>query len=103
MPQRPLPKSPPPRARMVDIAQHAGVSTATVDRALNQRPNVRNATVHRLVSAPGVLGCLPQADLYARLKPAPLQLAFVLPAGTNRYVRMLADSIEFSQDHLTPF
>lgn len=88
---------------MVDIARHAGVSTATVDRVLNQRPNVRGVTAQRVLSAAGSLGYLPQADLYASLKPPPQQLAFVLPAGTNRYVRMLADCIEFSQEQLTPF
>lgn len=92
-----------PRARITDIALRAGVSTATVDRVLNERPNVRPAMAHRVLSAAGELGYLPQQDLYARLKPPPSQLAFLLPSGTNRYLRMLADCIRFSQEQLAPF
>lgn len=39
------------KARIIDIALHAGVSTATVDRVLNQRPGVREKTVHKVLEA----------------------------------------------------
>ncbi len=38
-------------ARISDIARHAGVSTATVDRVLNNRPNVRESTRQRVLQA----------------------------------------------------
>ncbi|OED42040.1 hypothetical protein AB833_08180 [Chromatiales bacterium (ex Bugula neritina AB1)] len=38
-------------ARLSDIAKHAGVSTATVDRVLNGRANVRESTRQRVLQA----------------------------------------------------
>ncbi|WP_282605150.1 LacI family DNA-binding transcriptional regulator [Pelagibius sp. Alg239-R121] len=39
------------KARIIDIALQAGVSTATVDRVLNSRPGVRQKTVDRVMDA----------------------------------------------------
>lgn len=39
------------KARIIDIALQAGVSTATVDRVLNERPGVRQKTIDRVVEA----------------------------------------------------
>jgi LacI family transcriptional regulator len=39
------------RARIIDIALQAGVSTATVDRVLNGRPGVRQKTIDRVNEA----------------------------------------------------
>ncbi|WP_417408069.1 LacI family DNA-binding transcriptional regulator [Hoeflea sp.] len=39
------------KARIIDIALHAGVSTATVDRVLNERPGVREKTVRKVLEA----------------------------------------------------
>ena len=39
------------RARIVDIARHARVGTATVDRVLNDRPHVSQATRQRVLHA----------------------------------------------------
>ena len=55
------------RARVVDIARAAQVSTATVDRVLNRRPGVRDATVQRVLKAAGDLDYLPGPELYACL------------------------------------
>ena len=74
--------SPTGRARVVDIARAAGVSTATVDRVLNKRPGVRDATVQRVLKAAGELDYLPEQALYAALAPQPLRLSVLLPAGT---------------------
>src|SRR5919108_3717745 len=80
-----------PRAR--DIAQAAGVSTATVDRVLNRRLGVRPATAQRVVEAAAALDYLPRAALYEALRPKPMRLSFLLPTGTNRYLRMLGEHI----------
>lgn len=45
------PASPKSRARIIDIALQAGVSTATVDRVLNGRPGVRQKTIDRVREA----------------------------------------------------
>jgi LacI family transcriptional regulator len=37
------------KARIIDIALQAGVSTATVDRVLNKRPGVRQKTIDRVL------------------------------------------------------
>lgn len=90
-------------ARLADVARTAGVSTATVDRVLNRRPNVRAITAQRVMKAAAALAYLPDADLHAAIRPKPLRLVFVLPAGTNRVLRMLADAVEYSEDRLAPF
>ncbi|MEB0055965.1 MULTISPECIES: LacI family DNA-binding transcriptional regulator [unclassified Variovorax] len=105
------PKAPPPppggpsttRASVADIARAANVSTATVDRVLNRRSGVRDATAQRVLKAAGALDYLPETALYAALAPPPLRLSFLLPAGTNRFIRMLGDMVGYSQEHWAPF
>jgi LacI family transcriptional regulator len=99
----PAPSPPTARARVVDIAREAKVSTATVDRVLNRRPGVRDATVHRVLKAAAELAYLPERELYAALAPQPLNLVFLLPSGTNRFIRMLGDMVGYSQEHWAPF
>jgi LacI family transcriptional regulator len=72
-------------ARIADVARLAGVSLATVDRVLNQRPGVRAATVQRVLKAAAELGYVMDGALPASA-PKPLRLAFLLPAGTNRFL-----------------
>ncbi|AMJ63952.1 LacI family transcriptional regulator [Bosea sp. PAMC 26642] len=89
-------------ARIDDVAWLAGVSTATVDRVLNQRPGVRSITVQRVLKAAGELGYVMEGALPASaLKP--LRLAFLLPAGTNRFLGLLGRLIGGSQDQLASF
>ena len=88
---------------IADIAREARVSTATVDRVLNHRPGVRAATAQAVLRVASSLGYLAEADLYAAIKPQPMKLVFLLPAGTNRFIRMLGDTISYSQEHLAPF
>ena len=99
-----MPSTPPtPRTRIVDIAREAGVSTATVDRVLNRRSGVRETTVQRVLRIAGNLDYLPEASLFESLRPKPLRLSFLLPSGTNRYLRMLGDMVASSEEHLAPF
>jgi LacI family transcriptional regulator len=95
--------APVARARVTDVAREAGVSTATVDRALHRRSGVRHATVQKVLKAAARLDYLPEEDFHARSAPAPMQLEFLLPAGTNRYLRMLGDYIGYAQDAWAPF
>ena len=91
------------RARVADIAKAAKVSTATVDRVLNHRPGVRDATAQKVLKAAAELDYLPDTALYAALAAQPMRLTFLLPDGSNRFIRMLGDTVGYSQDHLSPF
>jgi LacI family transcriptional regulator len=89
-------------ARIDDVAERAGVSTATVDRVLNQRPGVRAVTVQRVLKAASEIGytiddALPAGAL------RPLRLAFLLPAGSNRFLGMVGRQIAGSQEQLASF
>ena len=90
-------------ARLTDVARLAGVSTATVDRVLHGRSNVRSATAQRVLKAAAELQYLPENDLLRALQPAPMELAFVLPAGTNRYLQMLGDYVGYAHETLAPY
>ncbi|MFD2263184.1 LacI family DNA-binding transcriptional regulator [Lacibacterium aquatile] len=89
-------------ARVDDVARLSGVSTATVDRVLNQRPGVRAVTVQRVLKAAAELGYVMDGALPAQAL-RPLRLAFLLPAGTNRFLGLLGRLIASSQDQLASF
>lgn len=79
------------RATLTDVARQAGVSAATVDRVLNNRPGVRERTRTIVVETARRLGYLPEG------MPPPagtIRLEFILPEGTNSFVRMLRAQIE---------
>jgi LacI family transcriptional regulator len=91
------------RSRIADVARAAGVSTATVDRVLHGRPNVKSATAQRVLKAAAALQYLPDADLFQALKPPPTPITFLLPAGTNRYLTMLGETVAYMKDQLVPY
>ncbi|MEX3935110.1 LacI family DNA-binding transcriptional regulator [Paraburkholderia phymatum] len=88
----------PPRARIADIAAAAGVSTATVDRVLNGRDGVRPMTARRVMQAAAQAGYVIDAPAPETKTARPLKIEFLVPAGTNRYLRMLGDYIEFAHN-----
>lgn len=96
-----MPKTNGPIIR--DIAERAGISPATVDRVLNKRPGVRELTAKRVLQAAAELGYLPEDEILRTLRPRPLKVVFLLPAGTNPYLRLLGETIkdttEKSSDH----
>lgn len=80
------------RVRLKDIAQEAGVSVATVDRVLNKRPGVHSRTARQVMRVVQRLGA-DDVDLGEQALLRPLALDFVLPAGTNTFIDMLAERI----------
>ena len=88
---------------MEEVALRAEVSLATVDRVLHGRSGVRAATAQRVMQAAADLGYVSQAQAWNTLAPKPLRLAFLIPEGSNRFLRMLGDVIGYSQDHWAPF
>lgn len=81
------------RSTVQDIAREAGVSSATVDRVLNNRAGVRSRTKEVVLETARRLGYLAQSN-----GPAPagetIRLDFVLPAGTNTFMKDLQHQLE---------
>jgi LacI family transcriptional regulator len=79
---------PQPRITLIQLAAAAGVSPATADRVLNNRPGVRPRTRDRVWEVARHLGYVDAAPL-----ADPLRLTFLLPMGTNTFIDQLADQI----------
>lgn len=82
------------RATVHDVARTAGVSLATVDRVLNNRPGVRPQTAQKVAEAIAALGF--SRDLSASLlaRARDLRLTFLLPSGANEFMANLAHVVE---------
>lgn len=79
---------------MNDIARVAGVSLATVDRVLNDRPGVRKATIERVQSAITELGYVRDTAAANLARQKRYRFAFVLPDGKGQFLAGLRRSIE---------
>lgn len=83
------------RSTLIDVAREAGVSPATVDRVLNNRAGVRDRTREIVIETAQRLGYISDGAA-----PAPtsthekLRLDFVLPMGTNTFIKMLKHQLE---------
>ncbi len=78
------------RSTLIDIAKESGVSTATVDRVLNNRSGVSERTrviVMETARRLGYFGAL-------RSVSDKIRLDFVLPQGTNSFINTLRSQIE---------
>lgn len=89
--------------KISDIARLAGVSTATVDRVLNQRPGVRPGTVQHVLKAARRLNYISDTQLNVDRDIKPMRITFLLPAGSNRVIHMFGDAIDYSHTQLQPF
>lgn len=81
------------RTTIRDIAKAAGVSTATVDRALNGRAGVRAASRQRVLRVARDLGYLPSEGMVI-LPSRPAHLEFVVPSDRNRFMLDLVERLE---------
>jgi len=83
------------RAKISDIAKEAGVSTATVDRVLNNRSGVHTRTREQVLQTAERLGYLPSPGTHngAVQSGAATRIDFLLPGGTNTFMIDLADHI----------
>lgn len=91
-------------ATIADIARHAGVGTATVDRVLNRRPGVNAETVQRVLQVVAELGAPPQRGRPRRGEN--FRFAFVLPADASPFNELVDRRIaqaagEFRHQHIT--
>ena len=81
------------RSTLADIAREAGVSSATVDRVLNNRTGVKERTRDIVIDTARRLGYLGTPGA-ATNGGGRVQLDFVLPAGTNTFITNLQQQIE---------
>ncbi|NVP55195.1 substrate-binding domain-containing protein [Mycoplana rhizolycopersici] len=81
------------RSTLIDIAREAGVSSATVDRVLNNRNGVKERTREVVMEAARRLGYV-SAGSPAGLVDSRVRLDFVLPAGTNTFIANLLQQLE---------
>ena len=81
------------KATVSDIARSCGLSTATVDRVLNDRPGVSPTNRQRVMQAAAGLGYLPTVGAVA-LPSKPARLEFFLPIRGNAFIADLARHIE---------
>lgn len=81
------------RSTLSDIAKAAGVSSATVDRVLNNREGVKERTREIVLEAARNLGYLPGSAPRSAAPTERMKLDFVLPAGTNTFIANLRDQI----------
>jgi len=90
----------PRRPTLVDVAEHAQVSLATVDRVFNRRPGVSTKTVERVEQALVKLGYRPDPAAVRLARGIRFNFCFLLPTGTNTFMSMLATQVERSLDWL---
>lgn len=74
------------RPTLSDLAREAGVSTATVDRVLNNRAGVSERTRLQVRQAARRIGYLPEET---PVPTAPLAFSVFLPGGPNAYMQEL--------------
>ncbi|UFZ07075.1 LacI family DNA-binding transcriptional regulator [Bradyrhizobium ontarionense] len=72
-----------------DIARQAGVSLATVDRVLHNRPGVRADTVRRVKDAMTRSAFQPHAAASELARARSRRFAFVMPAGVNLFMQQI--------------
>jgi len=77
------------RVTLQEVARAAGVSSATVDRVLNARQGVREHTRGHVMAVAQRLGYVG-----AGAQSGSIRLNFLLPQGTNSFIRMLQTQIE---------
>ncbi len=84
------------RPTLVDVAELAQVSLATVDRVFNRRPGVSTKTVQRVEQALAKLGYRPDPAAVRLARGIRYNFCFVLPTGGNTFMSMLASQVDRS-------
>ncbi|THV21626.1 LacI family DNA-binding transcriptional regulator [Peteryoungia ipomoeae] len=80
-----------------DIAVHAGVSLATVDRVLNNRPGVRASTREKVDGAISALGFVRDVAAANLAKGRVYAFTFIIPFNDNSFMQGLRAAIAEAQ------
>ena len=83
-----------------DIALEAGVSLATVDRVLNDRPGVRQPTALRVQDAIRKLGYVRDVHAANLARGRQYRFAFVLPDSQTQFMQALREAIAEASEGL---
>lgn len=81
-----------------DIARTAGVSLATVDRVLNDRPGVRAKTRGRVTEAMNSLGYVRDVGAANLARGRLYQFDFILPDNDNTFMQSLRCELEAAKE-----
>jgi LacI family transcriptional regulator len=87
------------RSTLTDIAREAGVSSATVDRVLNNRSGVKERTREVVIETARRLGYLAGSGVSIASPMNRIRLDFVLPAGTNTFIANLLQQLQRQASH----
>jgi LacI family transcriptional regulator len=85
------------RSTIIDVAREAGVSTATVDRVLNNRSGARSRTRELVLETAKRLGYIPNGGAFSAVIADAhdvVRLDFALPEGNNAFIAALRAQIE---------
>jgi LacI family transcriptional regulator len=82
------------RPTVIDIAREAGVSLATVDRVLNERPGVREKTILAVAEAINKLGYVRDVAAANLARQRNYVMAFVLPDTESQFVQTLRAELQ---------
>ncbi|PZQ99870.1 MAG: LacI family transcriptional regulator [Cereibacter sphaeroides] len=81
------------RPTVNDLAREAGVSLATVDRVLNDRPGVRAKTIQAVQDAIARIGYVRDVAAANLARQRDYRLAFVLPDRDSQFNQTLLDAL----------
>lgn len=84
------------RPTVIDIAREAGVSLATVDRVLNERPGVREKTIRAVADAIAKLGYVRDLAAANLARQRNYRMTFVLPDTESQFVQTLSAELEIT-------
>jgi LacI family transcriptional regulator len=90
----------PTRLTLVDVARLAGVSLATVDRVINHRTGVSKRAIAKVEESLAQLGYRPDPVAAQLARRSSFRFCFLLPTGSNSFMRQLAEQIQQTGDWL---
>lgn len=83
----------PPRPTVHDVAKEAGVSLATVDRVLNERPGVSAKTHERVQKAIKKIGFVRDVAAANLARQRDYRFSFVLPHPSNAFLTTIHEAL----------